>query len=645
MDQSQDLDQITIANHRMFRKNRITFNWKWNSFRVFLLLCLNLIFVYPYKFSSWFFVLKLDMVEAWATSDERVFNGGDIDMSCNWFSTDTKGCFWIKEPGIPIVEDDRHKVTTSSFLFWYHTSKLHISAIEKHDLGHYQCMCYNRHVPIRVETLRFAETETVWTDVPILGHLTFYLPGISPRESLDFYYTINDKLPVDKFNIFRCSWGLYPLIVWQQSTLSLTFDKIIEHSDKLSKMDICPSSDGYGTYKFFIRRQVFNKALNKTETQTSQYPTVFHVGIRYGLVGLDQYIPILSLVVFVLRAVANIFILLGFFAFSFIGTNLLAVRVLNIRAEKGFKKKLFDFCNIPNDILQVETDIHVTFKYRSGITRDIILLLILILNRHFKILGYLGAINYIGVLFDLIFSYSDTILLFKILLFKQVTTYTYYDRILDDNTRPGSLGGILPMDQYVKVYDIYLSYSDRDIVFVKDEILPVLQGRGLRVFLRHRDILPGRSVLTESENAICSSKAFLVVATDNYLKDYSRNHFELPLLKTVVNRSDIPDTNLLILISPTCALNEYMFDKYTIICITNDQFLHGEERGEIDLWIRTINDGYNVIARLTPDGIVSEPLTNSWSTIADRECGMHGTYSVILCPQDICIGPDVTVLH
>ncbi|XP_050414901.1 uncharacterized protein LOC126828868 [Patella vulgata] len=507
MDQSEDLNQMNIANHRfLFRKKSITLDWKWDICRAFILLFFIIIILFP-LFSL--LVLCPDCfkdsmveVEAWSRSDVRAFKGGNIDLSFNFIIKDFKECSWFKETGIPITGDHRHKITTSSINLYIYTSTLHISTIDKHDLGHYQCMCRggNTQTITTYFIVRFAAAETVSSVVAIGGFLTFLLPGISHRESLDIYYTIDNKLPSEKFNIFRCSWILYPLIVWQQKTFSLTFDKIIDHSDKMLEMNICPSPDGYGTYKFFIRRQIFNKALNKSETKEFEYPTVFKVladksqlydnrfftvsTINNGPLELNEstagHILAETRPFVVLSVVVSILFYLFLYYRAETITNDYVTDLLNRRLEKRFskfQKKLLVFFNISSIMLRIETDIHVMFKYRSGFKRDIILMIIFILNRYFKILGYLG-LGYIDLLTDFILSLSETILFFKILLFNKVMIYTYGDRVLDDNMRSGALCGIPPMDQFVKLYDVYLSYSDRDIIFVKDEILPILKERG-----------------------------------------------------------------------------------------------------------------------------------------------------------------------
>ncbi|XP_050414900.1 uncharacterized protein LOC126828867 [Patella vulgata] len=441
------------------------------------------------------------------------------------------------------------------------------------------------------------DNETVTAVVPVGEILTIYL-NVAAVEEMDIYYTVNDAPPLKTPSRFRCS----RLKLFQRSWAYIylePFNKIIKIKKDHFKMKLCPSPDGYGTYKFFIRRQVFNKALNKSETNEFQYSTVFDVladksqifdnmfftvsTINNGPLKLNESTAghILAETRFLWIIDLIVTVAIGFVAF-----------VMALLKSNIISLLLFAYYQLPEPR---NTHFSSVIVYHTGvvyceykITKFQILIIAVfpnLLRQYVTNITLRECLLYIGIAY-----------VFYFIFLNHVLTFMCYELVPCDNRESEALGGIPPSDQIVKVYDIYISYSDRDILFVKEEILPVLQKIGLRVFFRHHDVLPGKLILTECENAICSSKAFIAVVTDRYLKDYSRNNFELSLLKNVLNKSDIPDSNLLIMIFPTCAWNEHIFDKHTIIAIASDTVLHDDEKYEIGLWLKQIDDDFNVLA-------------------------------------------------
>ena len=78
------------------------------------------------------------------------------------------------------------------------------------------------------------------------------------------------------------------------------------------------------------------------------------------------------------------------------------------------------------------------------------------------------------------------------------------------------------LDDEALVYDIYILYcyeSDLDRRFVKDFILPALEGEGCRLFFTGRDDKPGHNMYEESYRGITSCKKVIVLVTNGLLKD------------------------------------------------------------------------------------------------------------------------------
>lgn len=67
-------------------------------------------------------------------------------------------------------------------------------------------------------------------------------------------------------------------------------------------------------------------------------------------------------------------------------------------------------------------------------------------------------------------------------------------------------------------YDLYLSFSPEDANWMRDWLLPRLEGAGLRVFVDYRDARPGAAKINEMERAMLESAKTLLVLSPSYLK-------------------------------------------------------------------------------------------------------------------------------
>src|SRR4051812_28208191 len=67
-------------------------------------------------------------------------------------------------------------------------------------------------------------------------------------------------------------------------------------------------------------------------------------------------------------------------------------------------------------------------------------------------------------------------------------------------------------------YDVFISYSSQDKVWVRGELLQKLEAAGLKVFIDFRDFEIGAPSLTEMERGVEKSRKTLLVLSPAYLK-------------------------------------------------------------------------------------------------------------------------------
>lgn len=66
-------------------------------------------------------------------------------------------------------------------------------------------------------------------------------------------------------------------------------------------------------------------------------------------------------------------------------------------------------------------------------------------------------------------------------------------------------------------YDVFISYSHADRDWVRQELLPRLEGAGLKACIDSRDFEPGAPRVNEMERAVVTSRKTLLVLTPAYL--------------------------------------------------------------------------------------------------------------------------------
>lgn len=86
-----------------------------------------------------------------------------------------------------------------------------------------------------------------------------------------------------------------------------------------------------------------------------------------------------------------------------------------------------------------------------------------------------------------------------------------------------------PQDEFH--YDAFISYSHKDSAWVRNVLLPRLEGEGLRVCIDTRDFEVGVPSLVNMENAVDKSRRTLLVLTPNWLSS-EWTAFEALLVQT-----------------------------------------------------------------------------------------------------------------
>ena len=94
--------------------------------------------------------------------------------------------------------------------------------------------------------------------------------------------------------------------------------------------------------------------------------------------------------------------------------------------------------------------------------------------------------------------------------------------------------------QKVYQYDAFISYSDEDYSFVKDEMIPRLEGEwGLSLCIHQRDFLPGHYITENILQAITESKKTVILLSPSFLKSkWCIYEFNMARMESIYSRED-----------------------------------------------------------------------------------------------------------
>ncbi|KAK6191917.1 hypothetical protein SNE40_003491 [Patella caerulea] len=513
------------------------------------------------------------------------FIGENISLLCEpGFNPDDVKYTWLFN-GSELKSDSRHRFYTphlSHQMLWI----LHLT---ENDFGEYSCeirykngrRLINQFIVQRIYEIKKRVV------VPIGESLIVYALIKNLQRDARLFYTVDGRPELIITTGFRCARFAN---VWLSGHhRSIIGMKRVYNDSPTSRFVICPSPDEYGNYRFYIQSQMFYPELNRQESTVVQLPPVYHVvagkSIKYDnpLFKLSTITsaPLTSSVIseddiktqakafFIVDSVL-FFCILVFFAWVFTYFE------LNVRSVRMITKILWPSNNNPVYIKDNQSSLYMYLEI-------FILFVIFFLKIAFPVnsLEYgRKLINHMAVLIFYVYT-SDMVIIFSVLF------PTKYPNKSSSETPP--LCGIPTLCELKQSYDIYLSYTDDDMVFVRDTILPFLEEKKIKVFFRERDILPGQSDLTETEKAICESRAFLVLVTANFVKDSRRNKLELPMIRYLVNMSDkTPSKIVLMLLTPGCSWNRCVFDKYKKIKLKNISVLQKTEVANITCWLNKL---------------------------------------------------------
>ncbi|XP_052804139.1 toll-like receptor 4 [Mya arenaria] len=86
-------------------------------------------------------------------------------------------------------------------------------------------------------------------------------------------------------------------------------------------------------------------------------------------------------------------------------------------------------------------------------------------------------------------------------------------------------------------YDAFISYSDHDLHFIRDDIIPRLEDRGMKLCVHQRDFLPGIPIRDNIVDAIRTSKKTVVILSKAFIKkQWCIFEFNMARMESIGNR-------------------------------------------------------------------------------------------------------------
>jgi len=111
------------------------------------------------------------------------------------------------------------------------------------------------------------------------------------------------------------------------------------------------------------------------------------------------------------------------------------------------------------------------------------------------------------------------------LLYMTKKKYLVYRRLEDDTE--------------IYKYDAFISYSDDNIRFIQDKVIPELQGKQLRLCVHQRDFLPGLPISDNIIDAIQTSRRTVILLCNSFLKKkWCIYEFNMARMESIYKREE-----------------------------------------------------------------------------------------------------------
>ena len=138
------------------------------------------------------------------------------------------------------------------------------------------------------------------------------------------------------------------------------------------------------------------------------------------------------------------------------------------------------------------------------------------------------------------------------------------------------LQSIENIDDRIKKYDVFLSYSSKDRPWVESTLLKFIESKGFKVCFDERDFLYGCSLVQAIAEAVYESHKVIAVVSPNYLKSFWCAQYEFLLTYTKILDKEATFNSLLIIKYKDCRMPAHMrclkyldYTKTTTACDDN----------------------------------------------------------------------------
>lgn len=135
--------------------------------------------------------------------------------------------------------------------------------------------------------------------------------------------------------------------------------------------------------------------------------------------------------------------------------------------------------------------------------------------------------NFVIFLFacDMCMAFVIMIKLYNLLFVRQIAKFILVPvhRIVIPENCQYNFGNLSPFNAIL--YDIMIVYNCEENELVQNVFAPFFENRGLSVFMEDRDMTPGRSRISAISEAVQSSRTFVIVGTESFLRDQWNTEF------------------------------------------------------------------------------------------------------------------------